>query len=146
MIWYTSFMLGNNYLLWENEELIVCTPHNPHLPYDEGPIVIVKPKQDITTAWQDPKLTGRFFELAAIVCQVMEELKMAPWFNLQANGNWGLLSEAKPFFHIYIYGRNKTDRWAKPIVLPDSPKTYKNDSMPENDRQKLSTALNKAFM
>lgn len=136
-------MLGNNYLLWEDDTFIVCTPFNPHLPYGEGPIAVVKPKQEIVSAWQDPALTGRAFELAARVAKTMDDLKLAPWFNLQANGNWGLLDGSTPFFHIYIYGRNKTERWAKPIILPEAPGTYKNAAMPENDRNLLIEALKK---
>lgn len=134
-------MLGNNHLLWENELFIICTPFNPHLPYTEGPIVIVKTKEDVSHAWQDPVLSGKAFELAAKVCQTMERLSLASWYNIQANGNWGLLPDAKPFFHIYIYGRNKTERWAKPIILPDAPGTYRNDSMPDEDRNLLIDAL-----
>ncbi|MBL8159503.1 hypothetical protein JNJ66_03535 [Candidatus Saccharibacteria bacterium] len=134
-------MLGNNYLLWENDLFIVCTPHNPHLPYSEGPILVIKTKHDIANAWQDPLLTGHAFHLAAQVCQVVEKLGLAPWFNIQTNGNWGLLPDATPFFHIYIYGRNKTERWAKPIILPEVPKAYHNDPMPEPDRAKLAQAF-----
>ena len=134
-------MLGNNHLLWDDDTFIVCTPFNPHLPYSEGPIVIVKPKEAIANSWQDPSLTGKAFELAARVSQTMENLDLAPWFNLQANGNWGLLEGAAPFFHIYIYGRNKTERWAKPIILPEAPGTYKNETMPENHRTLLIGTL-----
>lgn len=134
-------MLGNNFLLWENGIFLVCTPFNPHVPYSEGPIVVVKTQQDIQTAWQDPALTGAAFELSARICQVMREYAFAPWFNIQANGNWGLLDNARPFFHIYIYGRNMTDRWAKPIILPDAPHTYSNKPMPEADRITLQRAL-----
>ena len=134
-------MIGNNYLLWENEVFIVCTPFNPHLPYSEGPIVVVKPKTNIINSWQEPTLTGDAFELSAKICQIMEELHMTSWFNLQANGNWGLLKNATPFFHIYIYGRNKTSEWGKPIILPTAPKTYQNDPMPEVDRNRLSNKL-----
>lgn len=134
-------MLGNNHLLWENDTFIVCTPFNPHLPYNEGPVVIVKPKANIANSWQDPSLTGSAFELSATVCQIMDKLTMTSWFNLQANGNWGLLPGAAPFFHIYIYGRNKTDSWGKPIVLPEVPGTYQNDPMPEADRDRLTDAL-----
>lgn len=135
-------MIGNNFLLWEDETFIVCTPFNPHLPYSEGPIVIVKPKQTVAHAWQDDALTGQAFQLAAKVCQIIENLGLCPWFNIQANGNWGLLPNATPFFHIYIYGRNKTDRWGKPIILPEAPKTYTNQPMPEIDRALLTDALN----
>jgi hypothetical protein len=133
--------LGNNHLLWENRTFIVCTPFNPHVSYSEGPNVIVKPKQGVAHAWQDPILTGQAFQLAAKVTQAMDELKLAPWFNLQANGNWGLLDGAEPFFHIYIYGRNQTSRWAKPIILPEAPGTYHNQAMPEADRVLLSERL-----
>ena len=67
----------------------------------------------------------------------MEKLKIAPWFNIQANGNWGLLQGTKPFFHIHIYGRNKTTNWAKPLILPEAPKTYQNTPMPLGDRDVL---------
>jgi len=134
-------MIGNNYSLWEDDDFIVCTPYNPHLPYSEGPTLVVKTKQDVANAWQDPQLSGRAFELAAKTCEIMESLRFAPWFNIQANGNWGLLPNATPFFHIYIYGRNKTASWGKPIILPVAPKTYQNDPMPETDRAKLIDAF-----
>lgn len=134
-------MLGNNYLLWENDEFIICTPFNPHVSYSEGPVVLIKVKADMSHAWQDPKITGRAFELAAKVCRVMEQMQMAPWFNIQTNGNCGLIDSAQPFFHVYIYGRNRTDRWAKPIILPEVPKTYNNDPMPEADRLRLAASL-----
>lgn len=91
-------MLGNNYLLWENEELIVCTPMNPHLAYSEGPIIVIKTKESIRNAWQDPTLTGNTFTLAAKVCQIIEKLELTSWFNIQTNGNWGLIDGAEPFF------------------------------------------------
>ena len=138
---YNSHMLGNNYLLWEDDAFFVCTPFNPHLPYSEGPIVVIKPKADIANSWQEPNITGTAFKLSAKVCQVMEKLNMTQWFNLQANGNWGLLPDASPHFHIYIYGRNKTESWAKPIILPVAPKTYNNDPMPESDRNALANKL-----
>jgi hypothetical protein len=107
--------------------------------------VIVKTKQELANAWQDPAISGAAFELAAKVCTVMEHLQLAPWFNLQANGNWGLLEGASPFFHIYVYGRNKTERWGKPIILPESPGTYKNNAMPENDRASLVDTLRESL-
>jgi hypothetical protein len=134
-------MLGNNYLLWEDATFIICTPFNPHLSYGEGPILIVKTKHDVENAWQNPQLAGQAFELAAKACKIMENLKLAPWFNIQANGNWGLLPGAYQYFHVYVYGRNKTDRWAKPIILPEAPKTYQNDPMPEADREALTDAF-----
>lgn len=134
-------MIGNNYLLWENDEYIVKTPFNPHIPYSEGLQIIVATKADQQTAWENPEAAGEAFRIAAEVCKVAENLQLAPWFNIQANGNWGLLPGATPFFHIHIYGRNKTDTWGKPIILPEAPKTYKNDPMPENDRKALADAL-----
>lgn len=134
-------MLGNNYLLWENQQFIICTPFNPHYAYIEGPIVIIKSKQDLAHSWESPTVTGHAFELAAKAAKILEQLNLAPWFNLQSNGNWGLLSGSSPFFHVYIYGRNETERWAKPLVLPEAPKTYNNDPMPESDRDKLVAAF-----
>lgn len=134
-------MIGNNFLLWENDEFIILTPFNPHLSYSEGPQLVVKTKKEIENAWQDSKLAGEAFQLAARACKIMDELKFTPWFNLQANGNWGLLPGATPYFHMYIYGRNKTDSWAKPLVLPEAPKTYQNDPMPEADRNTLIKAF-----
>lgn len=75
----------------------------------------------------------------------MEGLNMTPWFNLQANGNWGLLPGATTFFHIYIYGRNKTNSWGKPIILPVAPKTYQNNPMLEADRNILIQAFKKGL-
>lgn len=134
-------MIGNNYLLWENDTFIVKTPFNPHIPYSEGLHVLVAPKADVVTAWEDPELSGEAFRLASKVSKIITELDLAPWLNLQANGNWGLLPGATPFFHIHIYGRNKTESWGKPITIPELPKTYRNDPMPEVDRELLINAL-----
>ena len=136
-------MIGNNYLLWENDTFLVKTPFNPHIPYSEGLHILVAPKADISTAWDDPTLSGEAFALAAKVSKVINNLELAPWLNLQANGNWGLLPDATPFFHIHIYGRNKTDSWGKPITLPEMPKTYNNEPMPEQDRKLLVNAFEK---
>jgi diadenosine tetraphosphate (Ap4A) HIT family hydrolase len=138
-------MIGNNYSLWDNDTFIVKTPFNPHTPYSEGLHIIVAPKADITSAWEDPELSGEAFKLAAKVSQVITDLGMAPWLNLQANGNWGLLPGATPFFHIHIYGRNKTDSWGKPITLPELPKTYHNAPMPEADRELLARTLSESL-
>jgi diadenosine tetraphosphate (Ap4A) HIT family hydrolase len=134
-------MIGNNYLLWENDDFVVKTPFNPHMPYSEGLHIVVAPKKGVRTAWDDPALSGRAFELAARVAKVAESLNLAPWFNIQANGNWGLLPKAEPFFHIHIYGRNQTKNWGKPVSLPEAPNTYRNEPMPEANRLKLSSAL-----
>ena len=103
--------------------------------------MIVSPKQEVTNAWQDIDLSEATFKLAAMACKIMEDLGMAPWFNIQANGNWGLLPGATPFFHVHVYGRNKTEAWGKPITLPAAPGTYKNEPMPEADRTKLRDAF-----
>lgn len=132
---------GNNFVLWRSGEFIVKTPFNPHTSYEEGANVIVQPIHEVASASEDPELAGKAFRLAAQVARVMETTGIAPWTNIQSNGNWGLLSGAAPFFHIYIYGRNKTARWAKPIILPEAPGTYTNEPMPEGDRVKLAEAL-----
>jgi len=131
-------MVGNNYLLWKDDSFIIKTPFNPHIKYIEGPHLIVAPQEDIESAWQNPVLAGKAFELASKVCGIMLDSDLAPWFNIQANANWGLLPGAHPFFHLHIYGRNKTDTWGKPIALPELPKTYQNNPMPEKDRELLT--------
>lgn len=136
-------MIGNNFVLWENDTFLVKTPFNPHIPYSEGLHVLVAPKADIVSAWEDPKLSGEAFDIASRVSKVICELDLAPWLNLQSNGNWGLLPDATPFFHIHIYGRNKTESWGKPITLPELPGTYKNDPMSEDDRNLLTAELKK---
>ena len=137
--------IGNNFVLWQNDEFMVKTPFNPHTPYSEGLNLVVAPIEDAASAWEDPELTGRAFALSAKVARVVIDGNFAPWVNLQANANWGLLPGATPFFHIYVYGRNKTARWGKPIILPEAPKTYQHDPMPENDRTRLAVALQNAL-
>lgn len=134
-------MIGNNYLLWENDKFIVKTPFNPHLSYTEGLHIVVMTKTNEKNAWEDPEISGTTFKLAAKVCQIAEELHLAPWFNIQSNGNWGLLPDGAPWFHVHIYGRNKTQSWGKPITLPEAPKTFNNEPMPEADRIKLTAAF-----
>ena len=134
-------MIGNNFLLWENEEFVIKTPFNPHTPYAQGMHLIVTTQADYETAWQDPAVSGRVFELASRASKIIQEVGLAPWFNLQSNGNWGLLPGANKFFHIHIYARNKTEGWGKPITLPELPGTYKNEPMPESDRAVLVEAF-----
>lgn len=131
----------NTFTLWENDEFKISTPENPHLPYMEGPHIIVAPKREVPNAWSDLDLSAAAFRLASLACEIMDKMQFAPWFNIQANGNWGLLSGRQPYFHIHIYGRNKTNMWGKPVTLPEAPGTYQNDAMPEADR----TALAEAF-
>src|ERR1035438_977786 len=117
---------SDTYILWEDETFTISTPVNPHIPYSEGLHVIVAPIHTVASSWEDPELSAKAFGLASEVCRVADDLKLSPWFNIQANGNWGLLSEATPFFHIHIYGRNKTKSWGRPIILPELPDTYSN--------------------
>jgi len=132
----------DSFELWNNTNFHIFTPGNPHLPYAEGPHIIVAPVQyEATAAWDNPKLAGAAFELGAKACGIMVRLGLAPWFNLQANGNWGLLPGAVHRFHIHLYGRNKTASWGKPVVLPELPDTFKNDPMPEEDRIRLMAAF-----
>lgn len=131
----------NVYTLWLNNTFTVSTPKNPHIPYNQGLHIIVAPKREVASAWEDINLAAATFKLAANICKIMEELKLAPWFNIQANGNWGLLAGSKPFFHIHVYGRNKGESWGKPVILPVAPNTYRNDPMPETDRAQLIDAL-----
>ena len=134
-------MIGNNFLLWENETFLIKTPFNPHISYSEGVHLIVTTQAEYETAWDDPKISGQVFELAARASKIIEVAGLAPWLNMQANGNWGLLPGATPFFHIHIYGRNKTESWGKPILLPEQPGTYKYDPMPQSDRELLVEAF-----
>jgi diadenosine tetraphosphate (Ap4A) HIT family hydrolase len=133
----------HNPTLWENDEFILRTPKNPHVPYSEGLHLVLSPKRETANAWEDPDLAAATFKIAAKVCKLIESTNITPWFNIQANGNWGLLPGTKPFFHLHIYGRNKTERWGKPIVLPEAPGTYQNDVMPEKDLVLLETLFSK---
>lgn len=133
----------NTFTLWENNDFKIETPKNPHFPYSEGLHVIVSPKHEVPNAWTNIELSEATFRLASEVCKIMAEYDIAPWFNIQANGNWGLLSGNAPFFHVHIYGRNKTESWGKPVVLPEAPGTYQNETMPEVDRNTLTDVFTK---
>ena len=127
--------------LWSNEKFEIFTPANPHISPEEGLHVVVYPKTNIPFAWTDPELCAEIFRIAAKVAQIMEELKLAPWFNLQANGNWGLLPGNTPKFHVHVYARRKGKTWGMPVQLPSTPKTYQNKPMTEDERKNLSEAL-----
>lgn len=134
-------MLGNDYLLWENDAFLIKTPSNPHISYSEGPHLIVISKVGFENAWSNPEIASEAFKISAKACKIMETQGVAPWFNIQANGNWALLSEGPRFFHLHVYGRNQTQRWGKPIALPELPHTYQHEPMPEYDRDKLIEAF-----
>lgn len=130
-----------SYLLWESEHFSIHTPANPNIPYSEGLHLLVAPKDVLSAAWENPIRAGKTFELAARACAIMQELGVAPWFNLQANGDWGHLPGRSLYFHIHIFGRNKTESWGKPISLPEAPGTYHHEPMPEKDRTLLIEAF-----
>lgn len=127
--------------LWSNDKFKVFTPSNPHLTQKEGLHVVVRPKSKINKAWEDPELSAETFKVAAKVCQVMENLKLAPWFNIQANGNWHFLTGKEPNFHVHIYARRKGETWGLPVQLPSKPGTFQHQAMPEEDQEKISEAL-----
>lgn len=134
-------MKEEKWTLWFNEKFDIITLTNPHISPEEGLHVIVYPRENIFSAWSNPNLCGESFKIAAKVAQVIEDLKLAPWFNLQANGNWGLLPGNKPRFHVHIYARRKGKTWAMPIQLPPAPGTFNNKPMTEEERRILSEAL-----
>ncbi|GAC1503174.1 MAG: hypothetical protein NVS1B10_08190 [Candidatus Saccharimonadales bacterium] len=131
----------NNFILWDDESFSVSTPKNPHIPYNEGAHLIIAPKRAVPNAWADVTLSAAAFRLASATCQIMEKIQFATWFNIQANGNWGLLPGGQPFFHVHIYSRNKTKTWGKPVILPEAPGTYQHEPMPEADRIVLRDAF-----
>ncbi|MCC6175881.1 MAG: hypothetical protein IT305_11300 [Chloroflexi bacterium] len=134
--------MGGRWTLWENDRFAVFTTANPHLPREEGCHVLVAPKDPPPHAWADPALTGALFELTARVCQVMERLGLAPWFNLQANGNWGLLPGGAPHLHVHIYARLPAGKtWAQPVDLPKVPGEFGFAPLDEGERARLSAAL-----
>lgn len=132
-------------ILWESNKFVISTPKNPHIPYEEGMHLIVSPVREIANAWEDINLSTKTFRLAAEVCKTIETLGMAPWFNIQANGNWGLLPGATPFFHIHLYSRNKTVNWGKALIIPELPNTYSNSPMPKNDQERLVRVFSEEF-
>ena len=136
-------MKDESWALWSDGEFEVVTPFNPHISSEEGLHVIVVPKAEIDSAWADENLCAETFRVAAKVAQVMEELKLAPWFNLQANGNWGLLPGSTLWFHVHVYARRKGKTWGMPVQIPLAPRTYHNELMTEQERKDLSRALEK---
>ncbi len=135
-------MKKEKWILWSNKRFEVFTPANPHIPPKEGLHIVVLPKVDVASAWIDQDLCADTFKIAAEVAQVMEELKLAPWFNLQANGNWGLLPGNTPRFHVHIYARKKGETYGMPVQLPSAPETYHNEPMTKKERKNVSEALN----
>ena len=128
--------------LWEDERFVVWTTANPHLPPEEGCHVLVAPKDPPPHAWADPSVTAATFELTARVCQVLERLGIAPWFNLQANGNWGLLPGGKPHLHVHIYARRPGGKtWAQPVDLPKAPGAFGFAPLDAATRDRLAAAL-----
>lgn len=133
--------MSKSYTLWSGEKFEVITLQNPHIPVQEGFHLLITLKERVPSAWTNPALCGEAFELSARVCQVMEKLELAPWFNLQANGNWGLLPNSTPHFHVHIYARRKGKTWGMPVQLPLAPNTYNNEPMSDGEREKLSEVL-----
>ncbi|MBP9728140.1 MAG: hypothetical protein KBD27_02050 [Candidatus Moranbacteria bacterium] len=135
-------MQQDNFTLWEDAGFKVITLSNPHTPKKEGAHLVVLPKKEIVAAWEDVKTSGEVFVLASKVCKTLKRLNLGDWFNIQANGNWGLLPGKKPSFHVHIYARIKgSDSWGKPVQLPDLPGTFQNEPLAQKDISLLVRAL-----
>lgn len=135
-------MKEESFILWENTDFKIITPSNPHTPQKEGVHLVVLPKKQIASAWEDIETGGKAFMLAGRVCKTLKRLNFGDWFNLQANGNWGLHPGKKPLFHIHIYARIKeSDTWGKPVKLPDLPGTFQHEPMSQEDISLLTKAL-----
>lgn len=138
--------MADRWTLWQDERFEVWTTANPHLPPEEGFHLLVAPKEPPAHAWADPDLTAAAFGLTARVCQVLERLKMAPWFNLQANGNWGLFPGTTPHFHIHIYARRPSGQtWTQPVQLPKAPGNFGFAPLTEDERATVRAALAEAL-
>lgn len=135
-------MREKKWILWSNKKFVIFTPANPHLPSKEGLHIVVRPKKKVASACSNPKLCAEAFKLAAKVSQTMKKLKMAPWFNLQANGNWHFLTGGPSHFHVHIYARRKGKTWGMPVQLPAKPGIFHNKPMTKKERGNLSEALN----
>lgn len=136
-------MKNESWTLFSNGEFEVFTPFNPHISAEEGLHIIVVPEAEVESALVDENLCAETFRVAAKVAQAMKELKLAPWFNLQANGNWGLLPGSTPWFHVHVYARRKGKTWGMPVQIPLAPGTYHNEPMTEQEREDLSETLKK---
>jgi diadenosine tetraphosphate (Ap4A) HIT family hydrolase len=138
--------MAESWTLWEDAAFIVVTTANPHVSPIEGCHVMVQPKNPPPHAWADPAVTAETMALTARVCQVMERLGLADWFNIQANGNWGLLPGGTPHFHVHIYGRRKGGKtWAQPVDLPKAPGAFGFEPLDASERGRLATALSEAL-
>lgn len=67
----------NIFSLWEDDQFTISTPKNPHVPYSEGSHIIVAPKQEIATAWQDVDLSEATFKLTATACKINDPMPEA---------------------------------------------------------------------
>ena len=134
-------MKEKEWILCSNKKFEIFTPVNPHIPPEEELHVVVRPKKRIASAWSNPELSAESFMVAAKVSRIMKKLKIAPWFNLQANGNWHFLTGKRPYFHVHIYARRKGKTWGMPVQLSSRPGTFNNKTMPEKERNKLAKAL-----
>jgi diadenosine tetraphosphate (Ap4A) HIT family hydrolase len=138
--------MADNWTLWEDARFSVTTTANPHLQPEEGCHLLVLPKDPPPHAWADPTLTAACFELAARVSQVLVNLGLVDWVNLQANGNWGLLPGAELHLHVHIYGRKRSGKtWAQPVDLPRAPGQFGFAPLSEVDRARLAAALTEAL-
>lgn len=133
--------LSKNIELWRGSKFEIITISNPHIPPSEGNHIIIFPLNPEPHSWSNPELTGEAFRLAAQVSKIEESLGLAPWFNLMANGNWGLLPGKTPSFHVHVYGRRKGKTWAQPFPFPVSPDSFENEPMTDEEITCLREAL-----
>lgn len=134
-------MKEKKWILWSDKKFEIFTLANPHLSLKKGIHVVIRPKKRIASAWLNPKLCAESFMIAAKVSRIMKKLRIAPWFNLQANGNWHFLTGKRPYFHVHIYARRKGKTWGMPVQLPLKPGMFNNKPMPEKERNKLARVL-----
>jgi diadenosine tetraphosphate (Ap4A) HIT family hydrolase len=138
--------MDDEWILWQNNEFVVITPKNPHIGPEEGCHIIILTKKKMGKSWDNPELAGKTFELATKISKIIIEEKIADWANIQNNQNWGLLPGGKLNFHIHIYGRKKSGKtWTQSITLPKLPNTFKNEPLPEKEREILRKRLKESF-
>jgi len=135
---------GTKIVLWRNTRFIIVTPKNPHLPESEGCHIIVFPVKHVEKGWEALDLAGETFKLALQVAKILVDEKIVDWANLQYNDNWRGAKTGKAWFHLHVYGRKRSGTtWGQPVVLPKTPKSFKNKPLSGPLLRRISALLSK---
>ena len=115
--------------IWETENFVFYAPTHAHIPREDGGHLCVTSREKYFASRADftPKEATEVMRLTmlageAMVAGMKERGVEIGRINYQENGNWALLHDKPPVFHLHLYGRTRRSQsqtWGEALYFPD---------------------------